>query len=674
MRQLAHNRILKLRSEHSVCAWVLVSVGLVAFPLGRLAYAQEAKPQAALGSGADNGLTTFNLNMTEKEMAEHHAELAASNQLPSRPHDEKLPLNYESLRYGLGIGLVQGADSAIEFTASGSDAGTLVDFGAFATQGALGTRLASQHLNLWNHDGGWSLQAGDLSSEIWGLVHGVSYSLPSKPNRSPAIAAVLVNQPGSPSHFAVTYRDSIQLRNRTSVGGEIDSDRSFLLHAQTLAKRLSLFANYQYKPMQLSTGAGGSIVYNLGRGISVYGGLNHNNAVTTTSGATGLGRSTTLMSQSISSLYGVTVPLRHGVSLGLEQSKTTTTSSTTTGTAISLSLPAGRMNLQARYQLGGVSFITSPDAPTVLFQSNRTLLITANYSPRRETTLSIQNSLRWDQSNRAENWAQVVATFRLARSYDLQFLSGFPELFAQDRMRVRVNHSLTPDLAMSLEYGRLMPYQSVSTVQSSNGFMLMLRSHWIERTPAHGAHLFGKVVDQTGKPVKQTMIKIGEYKALTNEKGEYDVPDIPAGSYSVKIDQEALSADYRSETKEQRVTLTGRSRQRLDFRVVPLRAIMGRVFADKNGNGRPDSGEGIPRVVLRLGDAATATAEDGTFAFYNVDPGPHRIEIDTAKLPTGYVLMSSVVVDVNLAADGTAPEVVFQIEFRDRPIEFQDIK
>jgi hypothetical protein len=74
--------------------------------------------------------------------------------------------------------------------------------------------------------------------------------------------------------------------------------------------------------------------------------------------------------------------------------------------------------------------------------------------------------------------------------------------------------------------------------------------------------------------------------------------------------------------------------------------------------------------VTMSGDA-TVTADDGTFTFYNVEPGKHTIRLDTGRLSRDYDAASPTAVDVNLVQGSSVTNVEFRVSRHDKTIIFQ---
>ena len=178
MEHLAYNRRLVRAAKRArlalFCSTILIGSTAAA------CLAQGTTRPVNPPAGGPDTLETFNQRMSDSELAEHQSAMLGSSTTPPLPHEERLPPAFENIRFGLGIGFVQGADSAVELTGAGSYAGTRVDFSSFLTQGLLGSRLVSGRLDLYDPEVGWQLHAGELNNELCGLVHGVRYNLATR--------------------------------------------------------------------------------------------------------------------------------------------------------------------------------------------------------------------------------------------------------------------------------------------------------------------------------------------------------------------------------------------------------------------------------------------------------------------------------------------------------------
>jgi len=95
------------------------------------------------------------------------------------------------------------------------------------------------------------------------------------------------------------------------------------------------------------------------------------------------------------------------------------------------------------------------------------------------------------------------------------------------------------------------------------------------------------------------------------------------------------------------------------------RAVIGKVWADLDGNGVQDAGEpGVSGVEIRTvdGDVVT-TDQDGRFSLRNQAPGRQAFRLDPATLPLEYGLVDDPTADLELrdATGWTTPRVVFRV-------------
>ncbi len=170
-------------------------------------------------------------------------------------------------------------------------------------------------------------------------------------------------------------------------------------------------------------------------------------------------------------------------------------------------------------------------------------------------------------------------------------------------------------------------------------------------SPAAEMNSYGKVsgrvyqdVDLNGRfdpgidrPQAEVKVQVdGNRYVMSDENGMYSIDDIPTGDHRVYLDLLSVRADLTfldAETKN--VNLRPERASVSDFRLVRTGRISGRVWLDKNENGKPDEGE-TPLADVRVVTASgrdTLTDNEGYFSIGDLPPGDHVILIDEKTLP-----------------------------------------
>jgi len=160
---------------------------------------------------------------------------------------------------------------------------------------------------------------------------------------------------------------------------------------------------------------------------------------------------------------------------------------------------------------------------------------------------------------------------------------------------------------------------------------------------------------------------------MTDDRGQYAIHNIPSGTYEVRLDDKSMPADYKADTRKQDLEIDGRSRFVLDLHVIPLNAVTGRVYLDKNNDGKEDAEEAIEAVAVLLDNFPTATDRDGSFGFYNVEPGAHTVKLVVDRLPSGCTAASPAEVVVDLPPDKPISGITFRLIKQEKEIEFQTL-
>jgi hypothetical protein len=253
-------------------------------------------------------------------------------------------------------------------------------------------------------------------------------------------------------------------------------------------------------------------------------------------------------------------------------------------------------------------------------------------------------------------------------------ISGFPNLADTDVLRFRLQQRLKRGLSLTLDYGRLSPFQDGADIFGKRGFMVMLRKTWQCDVPARGGKVSGAVLDQLGQPVESITVRMGKYSAASDKQGRYAFRSVPTGSYKIGIADESVPADYKIETSAQEIKVDRATEETVDFRLIPFGCILGRVYNDVNDNRGYDPGEGVGDVAVFANDRVTATDREGRFGFYNLTPGEYTVRLGTEILDKRYVVSGPTDFDVDLRPTESVTDLEFRVEFRKKPILFTKLE
>jgi hypothetical protein len=570
-----------------------------------------------------------------------------------------LPPSHEFLKLGLGLGYVQDADWGLNVSAVGRLLGGSLSLGALVTQGSHGTQLQSSRLRWVDEEKARGVEAGDLYSESWGYVRGVRYmwNLRSQ-NQSSGVSLYLDGKRTQNPRPLLAYRHDLRISHDLSACVELGSDTSNYANLIWDAGRAGIFAYSRSLPDGFGHSRGLMTTAELLPGITLSCGLN--------SSVESDGRS------SDSSTIGLRVPLWRGTSLTLEQTSYDYDHRSMTSRGIGLLLPvSNNLRMSVRYHEHSLDFASVTGAYTAHSDSSG-LATSLSLHASRRMHLDYQRSM-YSRAGSSSYYERLVTNYRLSRGTTLQVISGFPDLTDSDLLRFRLNHQLSGDTSVLLEYGRQAPFQPDTDVDGGRGLMIMLRKTWPIMAPAVGGTVKGSVIDQTGQPLKGVAIRLGKYLALTDDAGKYKITCVPTGAYKLGLVPETVPADYRAEGEPQEIRVDRDSSLTRDFRVVPLGSIDGLVYEDKNGNGRFDYGEGVPEVTICVGDVSTATGADGRFSFLNIDPGKHVVRLATELLDKTYAVQGEDSLEVDLRAGESVTGLQFRLAAKTKPILFVQV-
>jgi hypothetical protein len=603
------------------------------------------------------GWSPFQIKKTAAELTET-ARLQDGPEPAARtgPNDIRLPPQRDALRVATGISYLQGADFGGDVSASGKINGMQTDVTGFFTAGPMGFQSRSVRASIFAPDGTWRGEAGDLYSDLRGLARGarVSWSLGQK--WTPSVGVYVRNSVWSGA-TVLAYRDRVQLLPHLRIGGEVTSDGATFVQTQYTPPRLDLTVFYRSTRGPRGghdKGVSGGLA--LGRGVAISGAIRVSDAVSDSSQW---------------QLASIRVPLARQASVTLERSWWTGSADDGGTNALTLQVPLGPVRVMQRVQWGRTDYRHRP----VPFGFDRQQSSSsASYTPGPWGNLNYQQSTQWFDDGTVQEWDEVSSTLQLGRRTTAQIVAAFPDLANPQRFRARVTQRLSPTLQLEGEYGRLSAFQlTQASVGEQSRVMITIRKTWQLASPARGGEVRGRAIDQAGYPVPGALVRLGPYSAITDAAGGYQFTRVPDGPFDLALDKDKLPAAYALDEKPRPLTVTRGTREQVDLQVIPLNAIRGRVYLDRNHNGFWDEGEGIPNAVVAVNGSVTATTADGTYAFYNQPPGHYTVRLDVQRLPKGLAPASPAELDAQLTPDYPLIGFDFTVERKDKPIIMREI-
>ena len=567
----------------------------------------------------------------------------------------RLPPQHDTLRTTVGVGYVMQNDWGVELGASGRVGGLQTNLNSFLTLGNAGVEMPSGSLSVVAPHAGWRAEAGDVISELRGLARGVRFAWGKGRWHTPMLSLYLPSARLQDRTTTVGYRDEVRLFSRVVAGGEVTSDGSHFARTGYLGRRFDVQASYRRMLRDSpSRHAGITASYNVGHGVMLQAGLSGFETPT---------------DRDTWRLLSARLPLGKMAALTIEDTRSNHRGSAGVSNAISIQLLRGPVRLTQRYQWGNVETFHVGDA---LSLQQRQLQTSASFNAARWASFSPQTVTQWLPDGRAQQWQELQSDFSLSRTTRLQLSTSVPRVFDATRFRSRLTQDLRNQLSLIVEYGRVSPYQNtIASFANEPRFSLMLRKTWKVPTPAYGGVVSGVVTDQRGTPVEGVAIRLGTFVTMTDASGRYVFAKVPQGEFDLRIPQEWLPAQYASDGLAQRIGMRGTAHHVVDFKIVPLDSIRGHVYQDRNGNGRFDTGEGRPGIVVHLDSQVTATDTNGAYGFYNLPPGDHLVRLDVDRLAPSLEAVSSATAQVSLQIGQAATGIDFALAEKQKPVILQ---
>jgi hypothetical protein len=279
--------------------------------------------------------------------------------------------------------------------------------------------------------------------------------------------------------------------------------------------------------------------------------------------------------------------------------------------------------------------------------------------------LTLQLATERSDTGQVQHWQELQTTLKLTDTTTLRTVTALPDIRNPRRFQGYLRQELPGRLALQADYGRLSAYQWVPRELDRSRFKVMLFKTLDIGTPARGATATGRVLDSSERGVPGVRVKLGPYSADTNEAGVYNFVHVPRGDYELSLDPGFLPADVAWDGRAVHVLVRPGAVVRADLKVTPLNAIHGRVYVDRNSNGRFDSGEAVAGAAISAGDRLTASDADGAYSFYNLWPGTYIVELQ--NVPASFEKDAGRRT-ATLTDDGPATGIDFKVSTKTRPI------
>jgi protocatechuate 3,4-dioxygenase beta subunit len=566
--------------------------------------------------------------------------------LPNAP--VQAPQTRESLRTMIGVGYVQGADWGSEILAGGMVAGAQVQLNTLITSGREGFMFDSGSLSIFDPNTKWRIEAGDVFSHLRGAALGGRVSWPAAGNRRPAIALYSPRKGTLDRGTVVTYRDQLQLWGQTLLDAEVASDKSYLLRNRFTISPIEIETFYRRQRVPLDAhdvSVSGGVT--LWRGVVASGGI-YNSAYD--------------KDRNDWRMLSLRLPISRAFDLTFERAFAGSGETAQTTSAVMANVTAGNLRFFHRYQTGEYEYGSGDLSGTLERQQIRSM---STYTAGPRLNLTLQLATQRADTGQIEHWEELQATMKLTRTTTLRTVTAVPDVGNAERFQAYFRQELPRQLAVQADYGRISAYQSIARELDRPRFKVMLFKTVDIATPARGATMSGRVLDHSGRAVAGARVKLGGYTADTNANGSYSFAHVPRGDYELSLDPSLLPADYAWDGRVEPIHVTSSHPISADLKVAPLNAIHGRVYVDRNANGRYDAGEAVAHAVLQVGDRVTATDSNGAYSFYNLWPNAYVVRL--TNLPSEF-LSGIAELSVTLLDGAPVTGADFRVIVRDKPV------
>ena len=273
-------------------------------------------------------------------------------------------------------------------------------------------------------------------------------------------------------------------------------------------------------------------------------------------------------------------------------------------------------------------------------------LTTRIFVPRESMALGLNGQL--------SRWTTIAFNVNVDRAPSLAFADSSPWI---TRSTLRVVRTISTG---SVSMASNSPFVAAAT---SRGFGTI--------TGAVFADWNGNGILDPGENMLEGIpLRSGPSRSSTAHDGHFTFTNVPAGRQQVGLDPEALPIDFDPPAVTVvDLELNRGDTRRVEFGLIPLGTIRGRVIRDANANGKADPTEAsIDGAVIVLDNGARSEqVRKGQYRFEAVRSGDHLVRLLVESLPDGAKIAGDAEVPVTLKKDALAAEISFVVAVEKRP-------
>jgi hypothetical protein len=572
-----------------------------------------------------------------------------------KPLPDILPPEHDTLRVGVSVGHIVGADSAAEMDVAGEFAGREVRAYGVGTEGPAGVQLQNGYAGIDRPDG-WGAEGGNLPSDIWGLANGVRYINQPLFGGRPSLGLFFPTSASGLTHEVVDAADDIAISRYAALGGELASDGSWLVRGRYHGDSFGLFAFDRQATGVLGPAMGVSGYVNLPANFALQGGYDKSG-----SGLLAIA----------SNDAALRIPLLRFGDVTLSSSGVNTFDVRLRENEARLDLGWGPWLARAAYQdeQGSIGLLGEVRSPF----GQRQLLASLAYLASSRVRLEATAVYRTPDLGPVQSWQQLAASLRIFSRTALGVVAMTPGSPVHDPLHLFLEQGLPNDFTIYAEAGRMPTFQGLGALDEPVRFKITVRKVFRVPTPPGGGEVRGQVTG-AGTPVGEGVpVELGRYRTSTDADGGFLFHNVPPGSYSVGVPAPSVPAAFAGAPPAQKVAVTSREKNQVELPLVPLGTVSGRVFVDRRGDGTEDPAAVAIGIVVRLDDEVTATGRDGSFAFHAVQPGTHQLSVDASRLPHGLLVTIPSQIAVGLPAGASLDGIKFRLVPRPRPVILEPV-